>query len=313
MDKDRLQELILKIFKNTATLEEKREVADTEAVRKRMKLQWHQMAGTDADKEREERIWKMILHTYRRGQIHNKSHLNLKRMWLVASVAMLMLLGGYWFWANYSGEDSLRYEEIYADKHLVICLPDSSKIWMQPGSSVRYANDFNKERKVWFKGDATFEVVRREPQPFRVYMDEAFVEVKGTIFRINNRKQERSEVTLFSGHVNVHALKIDKVIEMQPRQRLALDSDGVSVLADISHMEWRNGQYKFNDTRLDSLVSVIKNLYDVDVDLETDISGHYLLNGNIYYNEDVSALIERICYNLRFKYRQENNKFIIYK
>ncbi len=313
MNKDRQRKLILKVFKNNATPEEKRELAETEAVRKQMKLQWWQMAGKDSDKEREERIWKRILHTCRKEQKPGRTGEKRKWMWAAASVAVLMLLGGYWFWMNNTGEEVLNYEEIYAGKHQVVCLPDSSKVWMQPGSSVRYASNFSKERKVWFKGDATFEVVRRETHPFRVYMNDDFVEVKGTVFRVNNRRPEHREVTLFSGHVDVHSAKAGEVIKMLPCQRATLSRDGKVVVTDISSVEWRNGQYKFNDTRLDSLVNIIKNLYDVDVVLDANVSGHYLLNGNIYYNEQASVLIERICYNLRLKYRQENNQFFIYK
>nr|WP_302829520.1 FecR family protein [uncultured Bacteroides sp.] len=313
MNKEKQRKFIIKLFKNIATLEEKRELAQTENVQKQMKLQWREMAGSASNKEREERIWNKILHTCRQGQKNSGTGRRFKRMWIAASSAVLILLGGYWLLMNNAGEEVLKYKEIYAGKHQVICLPDSSKIWMQPGSSVYYACDFSKERKVWFKGDATFEVVRHETHPFRVYMNDAFVEVKGTVFRINNRKPEYREVTLFSGHVDVHASKAGKVTAMQPGQRAILTQDGDIVIAGISSVEWRNGQYKFNDTRLDSLVSIIKNLYDIDVTLDANISGHYLLNGNIYYNEQASALIERICYNLRLHYKQDNNKFIIYK
>lgn len=39
-------------------------------------------------------------------------------------------------------------------------------------------------REVWLEGVSTFEVTKRKGHNFKVYIDQAFVEVKGTVFRV---------------------------------------------------------------------------------------------------------------------------------
>ena len=66
-----------------------------------------------------------------------------------------------------------KYIEITAQKSRMYLLPDSSKVWMQPGSSIRFAEDFEKHRNVWLKGNSLFEVHKNMGRKFRVYIDKS--------------------------------------------------------------------------------------------------------------------------------------------
>lgn len=303
------QKLTEKLLKDVATQEEKQQLADTEAVQRLMERQWQQAGEDGPGKEVEERIWNNVLQSC--GLLQQKNGRRLLVTWSAACVAVLMVLSGYWL-LNIR-EQPLVYDEIFTSEHRMLLLPDSSRVWMQPGSSVRYAHNFAKERKVWFRGDATFEVVRNTVHPFRVYLNEAFVEVKGTVFRINSYDETRNEVTLFNGRVELHTPLTGRIVTMKPSQRAILDLNDVVEIKDVSNVGWQNGRYKFNDTRLDSLMNIINSLYGVKVKLATDVPGHYLFNGSIRYDEQPSAVIEKICYNLNLKYCKEDNSIIIYK
>ena len=62
-------------------------------------------------------------------------------------------------------------------------LPDSSRVWMHPGSSIRYPENFVQNRKVLVEKEIPdFDVYKQEGKHFIVYIDRAFVEVKGTSF-----------------------------------------------------------------------------------------------------------------------------------
>lgn len=304
------QQLTEKLLKDVATQEDKRRLAETDAVRKLMEKQWQQAAEAGLGKEIEDRIWDKVQRKC--GQAPRKNRLRMIVLTCSAAcIAVLMLFSGYWLLNN--RELPLEYEEVFTNTHRMLVLPDSSRVWMQPGSTLRYAQKFEKERKVWFKGDATFEVIRKETHPFRVYMNEAFIEVKGTVFRVNNIEAVRNEVTLLNGRVDLHVPITGKVIAMKPNQRACLNEHNEVEVTDVSNIGWQNGRYKFNDTRLDSLTSIIGSLYGVQITLANDVAGHHLFNGNIRFDEQPSAVIERICYNLNLKYRKENNKITIYK
>ena len=101
-----------------------------------------------------------------------------------ASVAILLLIGGLWMILGDNKAEMNELVRIEAQQSMMYILPDSTKVWMKPGSSIQFAKDFNKDRKVWLSGNSLFEVYKHEGSTFQVYIDKAFIEVKGTCFHI---------------------------------------------------------------------------------------------------------------------------------
>ena len=63
---------------------------------------------------------------------------------------------------------------IEAQQSMMYILPDSTKVWMKPGSSIQFAKDFNKDRKVWLSGNSLFEVYKHEGSTFQVHINKAY-------------------------------------------------------------------------------------------------------------------------------------------
>ena len=125
----------------------------------------------------------------------------LELWYIAASVALVLIVGGLWMHLNEGSTPMDKYIEITAQKSRMYLLPDSSKVWMQPGSSIRFAEDFKKHRNVWLKGNSLFEVHKNMGRKFRVYIDKAFIEVKGTCFLIKQNNPSANEITLFNGSI----------------------------------------------------------------------------------------------------------------
>mgnify|MGYP002708637724 CR=1 FL=1 len=130
-----------------------------------------------------------------------------------------MTIGG--FWLTFKG-DKIANEliKITAQQNQMYTLPDSSKVWMEPGSSIQYAKSFNKERKVWLSGNSLFEVYKHEGSTFQVYIDKAFIEVKGTCFHIKQTDAEKNEITLFRGKIEFNIESTGQKTVMKPLQRV---------------------------------------------------------------------------------------------
>ena len=309
-DRNEQKQLTEKLLHNKATLEEKRRLSETEAVEKRMLKQWQQAMNTDNAK-REARIWGSIQRDL--NQCSNRRNYRIHQSWAAACVAILIILGGFWLIERSTINEKEIYNEVYADTHRFFILPDSSKIWLQPGTSIRYAQNFMSKRKVWLKGDAIFEVVHQSNKPFLVYLNEAFVEVKGTVFRVNTQKTTSDEVTLYSGRIDLHTEKTKEVICMSPNQQAIIDRQNTVALKNISCMKWDNGRYVFKEVQLASLISSINEIYDVKVVVDKNILSHHLFSGNIYYNENPSVIIKKICYTLKLEYQSDGKLITIYK
>lgn len=303
--------LIEKCLRDKATVEEKKILSETEMVEQCMKKQWRQ-GGDTIDKEREERIWENVQHscnlsadTYHRYLLYWK--------WMTACVAIFILSAGIWHVNGIFQNRMVEFKEIYADECRMLMLPDSSKVWLQPGSSVRYAAKFQNHRNVWLKGDAVFEVKRKEQNPFKVIVNDAFVEVKGTVFRVNNQPSY-NEITLFRGRIDLYAAKTGELVSMKPDQRALIDRNNNVTLRDIKCLKWSDGQYTFNDLRLDSLLTIIDEMYGTQIVLNKQVVSYSynLFSGSINYNETPLNIIRKICYNLDLKYRTDGKRITIY-
>ena len=68
----------------------------------------------------------------------------LELWYIAASVALVLIVGGLWMHLNEGSTPMDKYIEITAQKSRMYLLPDSSKVWMQPGSSIRFCRRFQE-------------------------------------------------------------------------------------------------------------------------------------------------------------------------
>lgn len=86
-----------------------------------------------------------------------------------------------------------------------ICLPDSTFVWLNAGSTLEYfVSRWTKERNVRLDGEAYFEVAADPDRLFVVEGGGVVVKVHGTVFNMKAReKQDHVDVSLLSGLVVV--------------------------------------------------------------------------------------------------------------
>ena len=144
----------------------------------------------------------------------------LELWYIAASVALVLIVGGLWMYSNTGRTQIEKYIEFTAQESRMYLLPDSSKVWMQPGSSIRFAENFKECRDVWLKGNSLFEVRKNSGSKFRVYIDKAFIEVKGTCFLIKQNNPNANEITLFNGSIEFNIESTHDKIAMKPLQEL---------------------------------------------------------------------------------------------
>jgi ferric-dicitrate binding protein FerR (iron transport regulator) len=109
------------------------------------------------------------------------------------------------------------YTVPYGSKSMIM-LPDSSSIWLNAGSKLRYGSDFNQTgREVFIEGEAYFKVARNEQKPFFVKTSAVTLKVLGTSFNVTAYPEENNvETTVESGSVqvlrNVEGHLMDKLV-----------------------------------------------------------------------------------------------------
>lgn len=107
-----------------------------------------------------------------------------------------------------------------------ITLPDSTIIWLNAGSSLKYSNEFGiKNREVHLTGEAFFDVFHNPSILFLVKTSELTIKSYGTAFNVKSYPDEGTiETTLIEGSIGIARssfayTKKDEVL-LEPNQRV---------------------------------------------------------------------------------------------
>lgn len=157
-----------------------------------------------------------------------------------------------------------------------LVLPDGSKVWLNAESSIRYPVAFTSNRRqVEITGEAYFEVVHDKNNPFSVKAGSQTIEDVGTSFNVKAYPDELSvKTTLIEGSVQVEADGKAPSILHHAGQQAVKDKEGnmkVSENVEIAEvLAWKNGQFRFNDASIQTILQEAARWYDVQVDYQTD-------------------------------------------
>lgn len=305
------KKIIKHLLTQDLTPEERFKLSQLEPVEKEMEKQWRQTINDEPDLRIKELIWNKIQRKCN-GKNTGKVHIKLWHS-VAASIAVLLTVGTIWFTLITGDEDTEKYMEVIANQNQMYLLPDSSKVWMEPGSSIRYAKAFKKDRKVWLSGNSLFEVCKHEGSTFQVYIDKAFIEVKGTCFLIKQHNADQNEITLLSGSIDFNVETTNEKISMQPMQKMIYNpQEGRTLLEDFANISWDNGKYQLNEMPLKQLVKTINQLYNTNIILKRNLKKESAFTGTIRYDEPLDDVLNKICFSLDLKIEHINNEITIY-
>ncbi len=158
-----------------------------------------------------------------------------------------------------------------------VVLPDGSSVWLNAASSIRFPVVFSgKERRVFMKGEAYFEVAKNEKQPFLVTVNDMQVKVLGTHFNIMAYEDEPAvQTTLLEGKVKIvsdEAQGIERSrrgVVLNPGQEasIAAGTDDIKVTETNTEevVAWKNGFFEFSNTNIATIMRSISRWYDVEI------------------------------------------------
>jgi transmembrane sensor len=217
------------------------------------------------------------------------------KWWSVAAAAILLFFTGFLFWNNANSSRqpySIVKEHTEPKKIREILLPDSTVVILNGGSSIQYSSNFSSSntREVKLIGNAYFNVSKtKQHTPFIVHTNEVDIKVTGTEFNVNAHTKA-TDIVLTSGNLNV-ALhnNASKTALMQAGQALTLDTvkqDFITtpVNTELYTAAWKEKEWHFNETSLETIAVFIKEYYGVDVVFENSRSKQLMVTAVISTN-----------------------------
>ena len=197
----------------------------------------------------------------------------------------------------------------------MVILPDNSKVWLNAGSALKYPASFanSKNRMVELKGEAYFEVAKEKTHPFIVKTDKQEVQVLGTHFNINSYSDEPSTLTtLLEGSVRVSNASDYKII--RPGEQAALTVHGLKVSAANTEeaIAWKNGYFRFNDEKIESIMRKIARWYNVEVEFQGEISEEEY-NGKISRFKSIAQVLDMLGSTNTVHFKIEGRRILVIK
>lgn len=312
MDKNNKEiDLIKKLLSDRLDKKGRKKLYHSNLIKKQMRKQWNENKNNPVDTEIGNQIWNKIEN--RCKKVH-KRIVPLEQLWYIAaSVALVLIVGGLWMYSNTDRTQIEKYIEFTAQESRMYLLPDSSKVWMQPGSSIRFAENFKECRDVWLKGNSLFEVRKNSGSKFRVYIDKAFIEVKGTCFLIKQNNPNANEITLFNGSIEFNIESTHDKIAMKPLQELVYNPVSARTqLRRIENIEWQNGRYNFTQFNLEHLTRIMNQMYGSHITISDKVNKNCAFTGSIRYDESLEDVIDKICFSLNLRSKEMNEGILIY-
>ncbi|ALL06109.1 hypothetical protein AQ505_11770 [Pedobacter sp. PACM 27299] len=197
-----------------------------------------------------------------------------------------------------------------------ILLTDSTVIWLNANSNVSITSDFGKkERKLFLKGEASFDVRRDTLRPFIVDAGKIKVRVLGTAFNVRAYEQlNEIKVSVSRGKVKVsddlNALAL-------LTKGTSLSYDKLSRAAKVENAAvtdtWMDGKIVLVKASFPELVQDMHNMYGLKLSTTDKQVKSFRYNVTLRASQSQKEVLELLMNMLNKKYKQEGeNEIIIY-
>lgn len=267
MDQTRLDQLIEKYANGTATPEELEELFEWYRSADIATVEW----PAEQPDEKEQLYNRMLLRL--KQQIHptgGRSRLYHLRGWRVAA-SLIVICSSIWIARQYldltSKPDLDAVVSNPSGKIQAILLPDSSLVWLNAASTIRYSSSFKKHREIYLDGEAYFDVTTDPGHPFIVHAGTLTTTVLGTSFDIKSFVAEhQTAVSVIRGKVRVQ--DSSKVLDvLTPARQLQLDTrtgQARTISIDTSQViGWQQGRLQYSGQTMEEIAASLGRWYNI--------------------------------------------------
>lgn len=328
--------LLLRYFEGEVTLSEKDEIEkwiiSSEANKKLAKQIYYLSFATKTMDTLKRTDARAALKEVR-GRIRRERQLQWGR-WAQRAAAILaipLLLSTLYLYYNADRQDEMSFIEVRTNPGMIttIVLPDSSRVWLNSESYLKYPVRFAKnERNVILQGEGYFSVRKNVDSRFTVQTPHhTQIQVLGTEFNVEAyEKEDEVNTTLVSGKVQFQydSERGKKRMDLLPGEKITYNSISgevfVSRAAVLSDISWKEGgKIILYKTPIEKALRMLSKRFNVDFVITDPALKENSFTGT-FIHQRLDRILEhfRISSGLRFRYiettdsTQEKSKIEIY-
>jgi ferric-dicitrate binding protein FerR (iron transport regulator) len=203
------------------------------------------------------------------------------------------------------------------DERLQITLPDSSKVFLNAGSTISYPNKFTEEKRpVTLDGEAFFEVRPDPNKPFTITTPNTETTVLGTSFTVTAYPNENiEEVIVETGRVSFRNEHTQENILLMPGDKGTYIKTNRLITklknANNNHLSWKTHLVEFNKESLASVFNTLEKTYLISFDTTSATINNCKLTAR-FNEQTLPSILEAIEMTFDIKIIKENSTYIVY-
>ena len=216
--------------------------------------------------------------------------------------------------------DEIRFNELEIPRggEYKVRLADGTLVYLNSATRMKYPVKFDeKERKVYLSGEAYFEVAKDPERPFFVEMEGVEVRVYGTSFNVNTHQKGNIQTVLVKGSIGVKVLSSGMESMIRPGQMAEFKQGNTKVdVKDVNvavYTDWKDGIFRFENQRLEDILAVLSNWYDMNVFYQTVSVKELHFSGYMERYKDVSVILEAITLSTGVTFSIQGKTIIVSK
>jgi ferric-dicitrate binding protein FerR (iron transport regulator) len=274
----------------------------------------------------EEKGWKRIREEYQKKryllELDKKKRLYIRKLVFIASSAAAALLISFFLGYYLNHFSSFKHAQVSETIYNEIIVPfgaksqvtlsDGSKVWLNAGSKLRYADNFFKStREVYLEGEAFFDVTKINHKQFIVKTSNLNIKVYGTQFNVKAYSEENQiQTTLVKGSVAIEPVlegNIKNIYYLKPNQTATYFKSS-SIVSTVNGQEtavyreknnpndkifiinkidpkpvisWKEKEWLFVGEELGQLAIKLERRYNVKISFEDESLKNYKFSGTL--------------------------------
>lgn len=236
----------------------------------------------------------------------------------LAKIAAILILfwGGTKLYETTSvKENVIAYQTLYvpAGQRAELILPDSTRVWLNARSKLVYPISFGKgNRQVELNGEAYFDVIHNEKQPFVVKTPQMDIQVLGTEFNVTSYSSD-FEVSLLRGCIELSSPRFSSNYRMKEKEHVKLHDNKLIIenIADYDYFRWKEGLICFNNESVATIIEKLKLYYDIDIEVANSklIKSRY--TGKFRTKDGIEQVLKVLQIEHKFTYKKNNDLNLI--
>lgn len=243
----------------------------------------------------------------------------------IAAIIIVILLSNfmvYFINEKSQNQEVSAWQEIVVPRgnRMKMVLPDSTVVWLNNETVLKYASNFSDDRSVELSGEAYFNVKHDPTHPFVVNVGKQQIKVLGTKFSVNAYPEDNIiETSLISGSVKFETSSESsksKSYLLEPGNTLTFNKISnkltLQKIQSAYYEYWENGMYSFKDESFESLSYKIKRIFNVEIVFEDQKLKSKTFTGTIGINDNIFIFMEAIKRTAAEPIEYKFNKNIIY-